>query len=296
MPVTKLAFALILWASFLCQSQLAFSWSGSVHREIGVNVRALLSPSEAQYFDGLAKSLIDDARDLSSLSPWVDSVRGTPIFELFESDVPEALEGFSRRHSSRWHYENSFYHGSLHIHGTEKKHPCRMTNAGQLEEALLAVDQALQQKTTQHQEAMLVAFAMHLLEDLHQPLHTTTLVRSDCSHDRGGNLYCLQKLSGRCVMNLHQLWDQGFSVSKNSRFMASIELGAPPSLPLSTEIALLRAKGEDLAKKVYETQENRMPHDNYLRWAKPVAEQQIKLSVQRVAHYLKKHYERNTQK
>lgn len=274
----------------LCHDGLA--WSGKVHTQIGDTAFNLLDEKEQAYYRELAKALPRKGVPFNNMSAWVDSVRGEPLFELFDRKVPKALHEFRQRHTSTWHYENTFYHGNLKFHGVTEKHACRLQNKGKLEPALIAIDRALKSKVSSEQEAILIAFAMHLIEDAHQPLHTTALVREDCSHDRGGNLYCLNIMAGRCVMNLHRLWDQAFGVADKSQFLTAITLGSPPSLPFHTDIALKLHQGHELARRAYDTEENRMPHSAYFTWARGVAEIQIQRSVQRVAHYLKRHYER----
>ncbi len=283
----------LIWA-FL--PSMCLAWSGQVHTQIGARVYELLDKKERKYYKRLASRLPVDSIEFFNVSAWVDSVRGEPLYELFSKDVPETLFAMRERHTSNWHYHNYFYHGNLQFHGVEKKHPCRMRNKGKLETALVGIDQALQDNTDKKQEAILLAFIMHLLEDLHQPLHTTALVRKDCSHDRGGNLYCLQKMAGRCAMNLHGLWDSAFSVASDQKFMRSITLDSPPQLPFQTDVALMLTQGHDLARKVYDTEENRLPHKSYFDWAKSVTKVQIERSVWRVAHYLKAHYERRNKK
>lgn len=289
-------FSLVFICVVLSLSNTSWSWSGSVHASIGRQVFELLDKKERAYYRALSTHIGIDQMQFHDLSAWVDSVRGQPVYELFETNVPEALFEFRQRHTSTWHYDNTFYHGNLKFHGVAKKHACRIQNIGKLERALLAVDKALQAKTTKKQEAILVAFAIHLLEDLHQPLHTTALVREDCSHDRGGNLYCLKTLGGHCAMNLHRLWDQAFSVTKDKKFMRSIELGSAPSLPFHTDLALVLSQGQQLAPEVYNTEENRMPHPEYFDWAADIARVQIEKSINKVTYYLKAHYERSSEK
>jgi len=149
----------------------------------------------------------------NNMSNWIDAIRGEPLYEVFNQRLPKALYEFRQRHTGTWHYENEFY------------------------------------DTSSEQEAILIAFAMHLMEDLHQPLHTTALVRADCSHDRGGNLYCLNVIAGRCVVNLHSLWDQAFNAANDSGFLRSIKLADKPLLPLRTRIALKLHQGHAVRAK-----------------------------------------------
>lgn len=279
----------------LLLSPLVCAWSGQVHSKIGAATYILLDENEQSYYDELALYLPNKKASFYTMSAWVDSVRNEPIYEVFNEQVPAALVPFQQRHSGTWHYENSFY--TIKKPLRDPNEPiCRMQNNGKLEEALIAIDTALSESLTKQQEAILVAFGMHLFEDYHQPLHTTSLVRDDCSHDRGGNLYCLEKYNGRCVMNLHKLWDKGFGAANNQGLLNALQLPDPSPLPLSTELALLQAKGRDLAQKAYETPEYRIPHPDYMGWAKTQSEQKIKQSIYRTTHFLKLHYERTSRR
>lgn|GEM_PF-6783151 len=289
---SRLSFYNIGIALYFCLAgQVAQAWSGKVHVQLGNTVFELLSEKEQAYYQKLAQALPKKDVPFNNMSNWVDAIRGEPLYEVFKQRVPKALHGFRQRHTGTWHYENEFYDGNLKFHDVKGKHSCRMENKGNLEAALIAIDKALKGDTSSEQEAILIAFAMHLMEDLHQPLHTTALVRADCSHDRGGNLYCLNVIAGRCVVNLHSLWDQAFNAANDSGFLRSIKLADKPLLPLRTRIALKLYQGHELARKAYNIQENKPPNAAYIEWARGVTELQLEQSVQDVTHYLKSHYE-----
>lgn len=267
-------------------SNVAYPWSQSVHNVAGETVFQRLSKEERRYFSKLAQAISGDVRYFRDMSSWVDSVRSMPVQELFEGDVPAALSPFARRHSSEWHYENNPYFPKHHHRA------CSIDNTGKLEEAFSAIDTALQEQTSVRQEAILIAFAIHLLEDIHQPLHTNSLARNDCSLDRGGNLYCLQKYADKCVMNLHQLWDGAFGLGKDLSFWRTISAGQPKDRPIHFDISLALVEGRDVIEGVYKAQENRAPRAEYLKWARAEAELRTTLMVQRVTAYLKTHHAR----
>jgi len=270
---------------YLCASY-SFAWSTSVHRDIGAEVYNLLSKKEKRYYKALTEYMPAKNLAFYDLSPWVDSVRSEPIFELFQSKVPVPLEPFPQRHSSNWHYENSAY-----FKPRERFH-CALKNNGLLEKALLAIDDSLKTKLTKKQEAMLIAFAIHLMEDAHQPLHTGTLVRSDCSIDLGGNRYCLQKLSGKCALNLHRLWDGGFSASKAITISNELVATLSKEFHLDIEIQRILMEGEAQLASVYAIEENRAPYEEYINQSRFIAEDRLRKSVVRVTHFLKNHYDR----
>lgn len=61
-------------------------------------------------------------------------------------------------------------------------------------------------KTTQEEKAVDLAWALHLIGDLHQPLHAATYFSKD-SHDGdlGGNLFYVRR--GSQPIRLHSMWD-----------------------------------------------------------------------------------------
>ena len=264
----------------------ALSWSTSVHMEIGQAVYDRLSKKEQRYYDRLTAQMPVENLSFYQLSPWVDSIRNEPIWELFEGRVPEALKPYQQRHSSTWHYENSFYFKP------KQHYTCALTNNGMLQDAMLAVDASLQGELNKRQEAILVAFAVHLLEDVHQPLHTGTLVRSDCSLDLGGNRYCLQQFAGKCALNLHQLWDQGFGASKGlSRHKHSGQKSAE-IFEVEKVLHDVLQEGESHLAHVYAIDEDRLPTETYTERSKSIAGKQLERAVERVSAYLKLHFAR----
>jgi len=241
-----------------------------------------MSKDERRYYAALARVLPNNSTLVRDMSAWVDSIRSEPISAVFNGKVPRALTAFASQHSSRWHYENYPFSRS------DQARSCRVKNKGQLEEAFMAVHKALRSDITQKQEAILIAFAVHLLEDAHQPLHVSTLIRPSCEIDRGGNTFCLQKYGNRCVMNLHRLWDGAFSPDK--AFWQQAGKSDYTLLPINTELALIVSEGKEIVRQVYEQPENRAPVQSYVQKSKSIAELRLEKMVSRASAYLREHY------
>ena len=273
---------------FCVLSSPALAWSTSAHQDIARETLKLLSKQERRYYKKLAEAMPVRGLSFEDLSPWVDSIRGEPVLEVFGGKVPRALRSLQNRHSSNWHYENTFYFKP------RQKYRCDLTNNGRLKQALLAIDRALKSKVDKKREAILVAFAMHLIEDAHQPLHTGTLVRSDCSLDLGGNRYCLQKFSGKCALNLHQLWDRAFSASRNSSLAKRVSRDFTTPFSIEIEIEKILEEGQSALPTVYSIEENRAPFEGYIDRGKQVAEDRLINTVGRLTHFLKMHYARKS--
>lgn len=282
---SRLFFCLVL----IGLSQLSWSWSAQVHTAIGDAVYRHLSTEQRAYYDAMLGEFPGESIAFRHLSAWVDSVRDEPLALVFNRALPPNLSAHAQSSSTRWHYTNEYF---LKKDG-KKASACSPKNVGELEHAVRLVDNALKQKAlTPAQEIRLIAFIMHFLEDVHQPLHTIALVRPNCRHDRGGNFYCLRKEKGHCVLNLHQLWDGGFSAAQRSTFLRSASEEKISSLPLSMRLGLIFSESQQLAAQIYSTEENRTPHADYIRWAGNIAEQRMVKAVQHVTQYLKEHYAR----
>ncbi len=280
---SKTLYAFIL-TTFFVQALDAAAWSRQVHNAVGSKLETLMSDDQRLYYAQLALQIPGQNIQFSDLSAWVDSIRNKPLAEVFEKDVPPALAKVANRHSSNWHYQNFFYKP------TDKEKACRIRDSGRLEKSLKLIDEALKGKTSIKQEAILIAFYIHLIEDAHQPLHTMTKVHPDCSHDRGGNLTCIQFDGRQCRMNLHRVWDMGFGVSQKDDFWQAIPIGKKKPLPFNMELRLILTEGELLAENVYTAKANRPLQQDYIRWAQQVVADRLTLCVQRLNFYLKEHY------
>ncbi|WP_370978384.1 S1/P1 nuclease [Agaribacterium sp. ZY112] len=273
--------------AFFLLSSFAQAWSAQVHRQISDAAFVRLSSEQQHYYSELLKYMPRQDLSFADLSAWVDSVKRDNLAELYQQQIPDSLRAFSATDSSKWHWSNAYL---VRSEGAEK---CKVANKGQLEAAFVALDSALKsEQLSPEQEALSLAFYIHLLEDAHQPLHTATLVRANCQTDRGGNDFCLLKRAGHCVMNLHSYWDSAFSAAKDSRFFNAMPLQAASSLPMSMQMNLVLAEGQQLAKDVYKTNENRMPHSNYQKWGDKVARQRLEKAVSRVYYALDQHWQR----
>jgi len=130
----------------------------------------------------------------------------------------------------------------------------------------------------------MIAFVVHLIGDLHQPLHTTTLV-SDCVSDRGGNRYCFDKY---CEYSLHRYWDDAAGLKLEDDVLASNKPDSVDFTYLALE-AWAREAGE-YASLVYQTPRTQKPSASYGRKVQQVSALQINRASQRLSQYLRQVY------
>jgi hypothetical protein len=130
------------------------------------------------------------------------------IAREYQDDVREKF------HRSTWHYIN---HG-IFLHEQEREKfekefptgsfemPAKVEEISNVIQALKFTRRALQpsEKTPDAERAVYVAWIMHLVGDLHQPLHSTSMYANKVfpTGDRGGNEVALVQRT-----NLHALWD-----------------------------------------------------------------------------------------
>src|SRR5262249_40614367 len=60
------------------------------------------------------------------------------------------------------------------------------------------------------ERAVALCWLLHLIGDVHQPLHTTALLTTQFpapEGDRGGTRFFIRVREDRCTISLHELWD-----------------------------------------------------------------------------------------
>ena len=76
------------------------------------------------------------------------------------------------------------------------------------QEKLISFITSLKTQTESAQKAVDVCWTFHLLEDIHQPLHTVSMFDGDLPHgDRGGNSRYIKLPTGGAAKKLHSYWD-----------------------------------------------------------------------------------------
>lgn len=301
----------------------ALAWSKQGHNLIAEKAFDSLSVKQQRYFDATFNT-IDFASDIKRgknfkasvyssthatahtiklAASWPDAVRKLTLGQLFKKfsvPVPVTLTSLRHRDTSKWHYHNSPYFSSGVTAETRKS--CDFKNKGELRYSLRLLDQTLQGSLSKKQEALVLALFVHMLQDLHQPLHNLTAINKKCSPDLGGNRFCVRKNKrSRCALNLHQLWDRGFGLfRKNSKIKFSpmkSKLKTPKDYTFDPILWSEEAVG--YAKPIYElsvsyTDADKRKTAAYRKKMKPIAQKQIQLAIERLTGYLMAHYQSKT--
>lgn len=161
---------LMLWVSD------AYAWGNLGHRITGLIAEELLTPTARHDVESLLGE-----ETLADAATFMDTHR-----EELRDQWPA---------SARWHYDNREVCGN--------KLNCRDGDCAtqQIErfENILA-----NKNTSRPQRAMALRLVVHMIGDIHQPLHMAD------NHDRGGNDVWVRTYAGAERRSLHQLYDTGF--------------------------------------------------------------------------------------
>lgn len=136
------------------------------------------------------------------VATWADIVRDFGVEAKRRHEVR-----YRKYHKGTWHYDDTFW---KQVNGKEE----RLTGfdeGGQAVERLIEFDKVIKDPSADDKEkAIAIAWIMHLMGDLHQPLHTSARVTDlEPKGDQGGNLFLLTpKDTPRDKQeNLHWFWD-----------------------------------------------------------------------------------------
>lgn len=134
-------------------------------------------------------------------------------FFMFTATWPDVVRDrafenrYKKYHKSNWHYDDTFWrqngNAAVPLSGFEE--------GGQAVPRLVEFDKTIRDPGASDKEkAIAIAWIMHLVGDLHQPLHTSARVTdTEPKGDQGGNLFHLtpQGTPRERQQNLHWFWD-----------------------------------------------------------------------------------------
>lgn len=170
---TYLAVFTLLLMSLSAQVQ---AWGEKGHRTVGLLAYAQLSPAAQKKVDALLKH--KGFKDIGEASVWADKIR--------EQKLP------AYAHTGPWHYVNLPRDAEVFDMSRDCSRPCIVS---------VLQDMQLQlQDSDKDQQAEALAFVVHLVGDIHQPMHVSF------ADDKGGNTTKV-KIKGDEV-SLHYYWDR----------------------------------------------------------------------------------------
>ena len=249
-------------ATLALLSAPARAWNAAGHRLVALLAYERLDPAVRTEYVSLLRQHPRFAEDFLAAMP--GSVRDARDEQVRERWIfaraavwPDVARGFEepeleRYHRATWHYTNGVLFLSQadadHFGGAVDGNRALRWTPGE-DEGVLNIVQALdraerrlvQDATPAAEKAVLLCWVLHLIGDLHQPLHAASLysARGFPTGDRGGNDVRLS--GGR--WNLHAFWDSALASDDNPEALearVAHMLGAPRFASLAAEAARTR--------------------------------------------------------
>ncbi|HSG89498.1 MAG TPA: S1/P1 nuclease [Pseudomonadales bacterium] len=155
---------------------LASAWGPTGHRVTGALAEHWLSPRAAAAVAGIL-----GAETLAEVSTWPDQMRSSP-------------EPFWQRTATPWHWV-TVPPGRTYVEVGAPPEGDAYTALARFRGVLRDPDASLEERQ------LALRFAVHLVGDLHQPLHVGN------GSDRGGNQFEVRYMGDET--NLHSVWDSG---------------------------------------------------------------------------------------
>ncbi|MFL0799303.1 MAG: hypothetical protein K6L80_02530 [Agarilytica sp.] len=298
MSSLKKAVRLSLSGLTLLYASLGYAWSKQGHEAITSASISMLSVTEQKYYLALAalltkpnKQIQPQAADVLNgdigmgivavLGSFPDNVRHKSLAALFNrygEAVPKQLLKYRDKTTDNWHYHNVASRNKKNAH-------CDFVNRGKLLDILKILDVALKSPISKQQEALLVSFQIHLIQDIHQPLHTLTKLDDSCEHDLGGNRTCVvKKKTGSCEPNLHRYWDAGFGVFDQLEIYRSDFSYRYIDLDKFHPVQWV-SENNALYDHVYQQDKPK-----YFESSKALVQKRVSIAVKRLAYYLESHF------
>lgn len=229
----------------------------------------------------------NDVAKIAAFPDWARDVPLTELFALYDAELPAVLAPLANQDTRSWHYTNQAIEtGSL------APSSCQIAPEWGVDRVIPLLIEAWDQADSDISKALVLSFLIHLVADIHQPLHTISRVEDDCRHDLGGNTFCAGAVSatGRCPITLHALWDGGGGLfdryQEYSQLKQAFESRTAGPAGEDMEISEWLDEGLHQARFVYSLRHDVPPDPSYLEDARFISAQRITLAAERLARIL----------
>jgi hypothetical protein len=208
------------------------------------------------------------------------------LLQTFHATLPINFLLYGNQSTANWHFITRPYPATSN---------CNSIKPQNIVWAIQSLESDLHHQKNDDTEAMLMVLEEHYMGDIHEPLHTLTKMTATCTGDKGGNDFCLKlNKKGRCVKNLHQLWDSAVGYLKPHTNIAQTAWALEQryqKIQFSTQ--LNDNNPHDWAKAnyqyanfIYGLQEYQKPNAAYYREGQDIATEQMALAGYRLANAL----------
>lgn len=284
-----------LFTSILCCCSMASAWWQTGHM--------IVAAIAYQHLDSKAKATIDRWLPLMKVddTPINQYNQPTPLESFmaishWADDIKPAL-------SSEWHYTNLAF-------STDGTALPKYTNPENVVWAIKNLPATiLNKKENRYERMRALAYLVHFVGDIHQPLHDASRYSQQSPQgDQGGNLYKIHytEVDNTKITNLHELWDSALLVYPEHGFpyddqnladvkkLASDVMQDYPATYFGAKTTDLNPQhwaqqGFKIAKTLcYKVPMTAVPSSQYMQQDSKVAEQQLALAGYRLANLLNK--------
>jgi hypothetical protein len=212
---TRRAFVVCLIAIALLLPQSALAWNATGHEVVARIAWEKMEPQTRARVIALMMQAPADA-DLASLLPTDNrplSIRQRDLFMLAATwaDIVRSDEFPERKkkyHHSIWHFANFFWKQQNGVAVDMLELPPEKVNI--VERLNFLQTEVVDRNTEASQRGIDLAWILHLIGDIHQPLHTSARVTElEPKGDQGGNLFLLtpKETPKEKTKKLHGFWD-----------------------------------------------------------------------------------------
>lgn len=256
----------------------SFAWNAVGHMVVASIAYQQLKPAARDKVDRLVNTLHQEYPNTGSflqIASWMDEIRAQRIDTY-----------------THWHYIDVPYSKD----GTQAKNLIDTDNAAWAVNHIETVVKNNQANV--YERARFLAFLVHIVGDLHQPLHTVAFVSAAHPNgDKGGNAYFVRYNGER--VNLHKIWDEGVGafdqknvssaqindIANQITALYPVSIFGKQAVDLNTDTWLQEGMA-NAQKYVYNTSENQPVSSGYVESGKLVAEKQAALAGYRLGALL----------
>lgn len=204
-------FSLILSIFFFALVPQGFAWNKTSHMITGAIAYLELQKSDPGAIREIIRLLqshpyYEDRWARMLKQPDLDEEEQEMYLFMLAARWPDDIRHVGTYHRDAWHYVYFPYHPENPADSTDFREP-----AGEnLLHALRHNTNLLQSGIPDSAKAIALSWIFHCLGDIHQPLHTATLVNEDYrapEGDRGGQDFYIQPTPGLRASTLHHYWN-----------------------------------------------------------------------------------------
>lgn len=297
----------VVW---LLTASSALAWNRAGHMVSGAMVYAALKRADGAALDAWTAVL---RRHPHYAQRWqikleaVEASQRDPYLWMLAARWPDDVRGDPTYDQPAWHYINYAYKPADQPESVATIGPAAVNILSAFREQL----ETLKSEADDPRQAVALCWLLHLVGDVHQPLHTTKLFTTDFpapEGDRGGTLFYIRATEQAEPITLHKFWDDLILGSEEVRAVGNRSILLRREYPASGFAELAPAPAESDFRHWAETESFSLARSavyrggqlqgspqradapvlpgGYARQSKRVAERRLSLAAWRLAALL----------